>query len=80
MVIVEQLGAEAHVICSLGGDTKGGDIKGAGTKSDGTKGDTTKVVVRQDATRPSPAIGEAVRITVDPAAVHLFDADGGTRL
>ncbi len=65
VVIVEQLGAEAHVICSLGGDAEGGG---------------TKVVVRQDASRPSPRLGEPVRVAVDPAAVHLFDGDGGTRL
>ncbi|HVX21733.1 MAG TPA: ABC transporter ATP-binding protein [Acidimicrobiales bacterium] len=65
VVIVEQLGAEAHVICTLSPDAQGPG---------------TRVVVRQDAARPSPGFGDAVRIAVDPAAVHLFDADGGARL
>jgi multiple sugar transport system ATP-binding protein len=59
VVIVEQLGAEAHVICSLD--------------------DGTRVVVRQDAARPSPGLAEKVRIAVDPAAVHLFDGDDAGR-
>jgi multiple sugar transport system ATP-binding protein len=60
VVIVEVLGAEAHVICRLP--------------------DGTRVVVRQEAGRPRPAIAEAVRIHVDPAGVHLFDGTSGNRL
>ena len=41
-----------------------------------------RVIVRQGAAAAKPKIGEAVRIAVDPdpAAFHLFDADGGGRL
>jgi multiple sugar transport system ATP-binding protein len=60
VVIVEGLGAEAHVIC--------------------TAADGTRLVVRQDADRPRPSIGEAVRIAVDLAGVHLFDGESGARL
>jgi multiple sugar transport system ATP-binding protein len=42
--------------------------------------DATRVVVRQGAERPRPSIGEAVRIGVDPGAVHLFDRASGRRL
>ena len=60
VVIVEGLGAEAHVICSTA--------------------DGARLVVRQDAGRPRPAIGEAVRIAAASSGVHLFDADSGDRL
>ena len=41
-----------------------------------------RIIVRQGAAAPSPPIGEAVRIAVDPdpAAYHLFDAATGARL
>jgi multiple sugar transport system ATP-binding protein len=41
-----------------------------------------RVIVRQGAGASKPKIGEAVRIAVDPdpAAYHLFDAEGGARL
>ncbi|MHB8218806.1 MAG: ABC transporter ATP-binding protein [Acidimicrobiales bacterium] len=42
--------------------------------------DHTQVVVRQDADRVRPGIGERVTIRVDPGGVHLFDADSGLRL
>jgi multiple sugar transport system ATP-binding protein len=60
VVIVEALGAEAHVICKLP--------------------DGTQLVVRQDADRTRPGIGEAVHVAVDPAGVHLFDGATGGRL
>jgi len=41
--------------------------------------DHAHVVVRQVGDQPRPALGEAVRIAVDPAGVHLFAIDG-TRL
>jgi len=59
VVIVEQLGAEAHIIATLD--------------------DGTRVVVRQEASRPSPGLAETVRIAADPAAVHLFVGDGSGR-
>jgi multiple sugar transport system ATP-binding protein len=42
----------------------------------------TRLIVRQDAAAPKPAIGESVRIAVaaDPRAYHLFDAVTGERL
>jgi multiple sugar transport system ATP-binding protein len=42
----------------------------------------TRLIVRQGAAAPKPAIGESVRIAVaaDPAAYHLFDAETGERL
>ena len=42
----------------------------------------TRLIVRQGATAPKPAIGESVRIAVaaDPQAYHLFDATSGERL
>ncbi len=42
----------------------------------------TRVIVRQGAGAPKPAIGESVRIavTADPQAYHLFDAASGERL
>jgi multiple sugar transport system ATP-binding protein len=42
----------------------------------------TRLIVRQDAAAPKPAIGESVRIAVaaDPRAYHLFDAATGERL
>ncbi len=60
VVIVEALGAEVHVVCSLP--------------------DGSRLVVRQEAGRARPAIGAAVRVGVDPAGVHLFDAGSGRRL
>jgi multiple sugar transport system ATP-binding protein len=60
VLIVEALGAEAHVICSLAGGSR--------------------MVVRQEAGRPRPAIGEHVRVAADPAAVHLFHGETGSRL
>jgi len=42
--------------------------------------DHTHVVVRQDADRPRPGIGEPLRIQVDPVGVHLFDAGTGLRI
>jgi multiple sugar transport system ATP-binding protein len=41
-----------------------------------------RIIVRQGAAAPKPAIGEAVRIAVvaDPRAYHLFDAATGVRL
>jgi multiple sugar transport system ATP-binding protein len=41
-----------------------------------------RIIVRQSATAPKPAIGETVRIAVDPdpRAYHLFDAATGVRL
>jgi multiple sugar transport system ATP-binding protein len=60
VLIVEALGAEAHVICSLEG---GG-----------------RLVVRQEAGRPRPALGEHVRVAADPAGVHLFHGGTGGRL
>jgi ABC-type sugar transport system ATPase subunit len=58
--IVEQLGAEAHVIGHLE--------------------DSSRVVVRQDAARTAPTAGEALSLAVDPAQVHLFDAESGLRV
>jgi multiple sugar transport system ATP-binding protein len=42
----------------------------------------TRLIVRQGAAAPKPALGEAVRIAVaaDPRAYHLFDAATGERL
>jgi multiple sugar transport system ATP-binding protein len=42
----------------------------------------TRLIVRQGAAAPKPAIGESVRIAVaaDPGAYHLFDAETGERL
>jgi multiple sugar transport system ATP-binding protein len=60
VLIVEALGAEAHVICTLP--------------------DGTHLVVRQEADQPRPGLGEAVRISVNPAGVHLFDGASGLRL
>ncbi len=42
----------------------------------------TRLIVRQGAAAPKPAIGESVRIAVaaDPQAYHLFDAASGERL
>ncbi len=60
VLIVEALGAEAHVICTLP--------------------DGTHLVVRQEADQPRPGLGEAVRISVNPAGVHLFDGTSGLRL
>ncbi len=39
-------------------------------------GDGTSVIVRQDATAPRPAQGEAVRLAVPMASLHVFDAAG----
>lgn len=39
-----------------------------------------QVVVRQEARRRRPRLGEPVRLTVDVGAVHLFDAETGRRL
>jgi multiple sugar transport system ATP-binding protein len=60
VVIVEVLGAEVHVVCTLA--------------------DGARLVVRQQADRPRPAVGEEVRIVADSAAVHLFDGASGRRL
>jgi multiple sugar transport system ATP-binding protein len=60
VVIVEALGAEAHVISRVP--------------------DGTRVVVRQGAGYPRPAIGEMVRIAVDAAETHFFDGVTGIRL
>jgi multiple sugar transport system ATP-binding protein len=60
VTIVEMLGAEAHVICTLA--------------------DGTRLVVRQESTVARPAIGEAIKIRIDPDAVTLFDTAGGKRL
>ncbi|MHB1777484.1 MAG: ABC transporter ATP-binding protein [Acidimicrobiales bacterium] len=59
VLLVELLGAEAHVICELP--------------------DRARIVVRQLGDQPRPALGEAVRVAVDPASAHLFAPDG-TRL
>jgi multiple sugar transport system ATP-binding protein len=59
VLLVELLGAEAHVICELP--------------------DRARLVVRQLGDQSRPVLGEAVRVAVDPAAVHLFGPDG-TRL
>jgi len=42
----------------------------------------TRLIVRQGAVAPKPAIGDSVRIAVaaDPQAYHLFDAVSGERL
>ena len=42
----------------------------------------TRLIVRQGAVAPKPAIGDSVRIAVaaDPQAYHLFDAASGERL
>jgi ABC-type sugar transport system ATPase subunit len=58
--IVEQLGAEDHVIGHLA--------------------DASRLVIRQDASRPAPEPGAAVRVMVDGRQVHLFDAGSGSRL
>jgi multiple sugar transport system ATP-binding protein len=60
VALVEQLGAESHVICTLA--------------------DGTRVVVRQDHRAVRPDLGEAVGVRIDPAQVHLFDAESGARL
>jgi multiple sugar transport system ATP-binding protein len=60
VTIVELLGAEAHVICSME--------------------DQTRLVIRQDNAQSVPRQGEAIRISVDPGAIHLFSAADGTRL
>jgi multiple sugar transport system ATP-binding protein len=39
-------------------------------------GDGTNVIVRQDAAAPRPAHGEAVRLAVAPASLHVFHASG----
>ena len=38
--------------------------------------DGTNVIVRQDAAAPRPAHGEAVRLALPPARLHVFDASG----
>ena len=60
VTIVELLGAEAHVICTLPDDTR--------------------LVIRQENALIRPTGGEAIRISVDPGAVHLFSGSDGTRL
>ena len=42
--------------------------------------DQTKLVVRQDASAPRPAIGEGVRVAASPGTVHVFTGEDGTRL
>ncbi|MGP0029432.1 MAG: ABC transporter ATP-binding protein [Acidimicrobiales bacterium] len=59
VTIVELLGAEAHVICSLE--------------------DGTRLVIRQDSDRARPLPGEAIAVTVDRGALHLFSAATGER-
>ncbi len=60
VLLVELLGADVHVLCQLG--------------------DQTKLVVRQDASAPRPAIGDGVRIVVASGSVHVFTGGSGTRL
>ena len=60
VLLVELLGADVHVLCQLGGDTK--------------------LVVRQDASAPRPAIGDGVRIVAATGSVHVFTGESGARL
>jgi multiple sugar transport system ATP-binding protein len=39
-----------------------------------------RVVVRQELRQPRPAIGDTVRVHAEASAIHLFDADSGTRV
>jgi multiple sugar transport system ATP-binding protein len=58
------------------------ELLGAETHVICTTESGTRLIVRQDAAAPKPAIGESVRIAVaaDPRAYHLFDAVTGERL
>ncbi len=60
VLLVELLGADVHVLCQLGHQTK--------------------LVVRQDASAPRPAIGDGVRIAVARGSVHVFTGESGGRL
>ncbi|MDA8355212.1 MAG: ABC transporter ATP-binding protein [Actinomycetota bacterium] len=42
--------------------------------------DESQLVVRQDADRARPRIGDKIRVRADPTGVHLFDADTGLRV
>lgn len=39
-----------------------------------------QVIVRQEEGKPSPAVGDAVRISLEEDRVHWFDTDTGKRL
>ena len=58
------------------------ELLGAETHVICTTETSTRLIVRQGAEAPKPAIGESVRIAVaaDPRAYHLFDAATGERL
>jgi ABC-type sugar transport system ATPase subunit len=42
--------------------------------------DGALVITRQDAEAPAPAVGETVRLTTEPAHLHVFDAVTGLRV
>ncbi|HTX63121.1 MAG TPA: ABC transporter ATP-binding protein [Acidimicrobiales bacterium] len=60
VLLVELLGADVHVLCTLA--------------------DGTRLVVRQEASAPRPAMADHVRIAATPGSVHVFTGDSGLRL
>jgi multiple sugar transport system ATP-binding protein len=60
VLLVEMLGADVHIVCSVTDDTK--------------------LVVRQDAAVPRPAMADHVRIAAVPGTVHIFTGESGRRL
>ena len=85
MSVVEELGAESNVIFALDArpavDVTGGrtprktTVRGADAPLIGTAGTTVCTACVDARTRARP--GEAVRLSVDPARLHFFDAVSG---
>ncbi len=67
---------------SIGANVVIVELLGAETHVICTTETGTRLIVRQGAAAPKPAIGDSVRIAVaaDPQAYHLFDAASGERL
>ena len=67
---------------SIGANVVIVELLGAETHVICTTETGTRLIVRQGASAPKPAIGDSVRIAVeeDPRAYHLFDAATGERL
>ena len=68
--VVEPMGSETHVLADVAADAVRADA-GVETLTD------LRIVLRE---RTSVAAGDPIRLSIDPAAAHLFDARTGERL
>jgi multiple sugar transport system ATP-binding protein len=79
VVVVEDLGSDAHVICPVDAPRVDTDAVRRATEEETSLSDTAVFTARVDA-RTEARPGRALELAVDPAGLYWFDLETGARL